>query len=280
MPHHQVSIITATHNDGKYLKKAIKSVLTQTYPHFEFIIIDDASNDDTREILKEAARRDKRIIVITNHENLGLSASLNNGIKKARGIYIARIDSDDEWLQADKLEKQVAFLNNNPDYGLVGSWAYTIDQKGNALSKLQYPTEDSHIRPYFLFENCFVHSSVLFRSSCIGNGYDNVYKYAQDYDFWLSICTKTKVANIPEFMVAYRKNPGGLSQRHYKDQIRETIQIIKSHKHSYPYTFLNLLLWYSRLYLPQILREQISKSVRMILFHNTLQSKPFLLHEK
>jgi glycosyltransferase involved in cell wall biosynthesis len=271
MTHNLVTIITATHNDGKYLKEAITSVLAQTYSYFEFIVVNDASSDNTEEILEGFAKTDKRIVVLTNKKKLGLSVCLNMGIKRAKGTYIARIDSDDTWTQTDKLEKQVAFLDKNPDYGLVGTWAYVINTKGTLLSKLQYPLTDSDIRSYFLFENCFIHSSALFRQSNLI--YNEKYNYAQDYDLWLAIGEKMKVANIPLYMVSYRKNPNGMSQKNYKAQIKETIHIIKKYTSSYPHASLAFILWYLRFYIPRNIREYISKTARTILFYNSLKTK-------
>ena len=103
----------STYNDSGYIGKAIKSVLSQSYDNFEFIIIDDSSQDNTEEIVK--GFDDGRIIYIKNEENKGLLFNLNKGINLAQGEYIARIDSDDWWIDKEKLKKQVDFLDNNTD---------------------------------------------------------------------------------------------------------------------------------------------------------------------
>lgn len=269
-----VSVIMATHNDEKFLRQAIESVLSQTYQNSELIVINDASTDSTAEILADFLSLNKQIIVLTNKQKLGLTNSLNIGIEKAKGEYIARIDSDDFWNDNEKIKKQVRFLNTNRKYGVVGCWSKTIDSSGKVISLLQYPVQDSEIRKYFLIENCFIHSSVLIRSSVIKkeSAYNKKYHFAQDYDLWLSTGLKTKMHNLPAFMVYYRKNPSGMSQQNYKKQIAETITIIKSYENKYPYAALSLLLWRIRLYIPLSIRETVSYLLRKRLFYRTLSS--------
>src|SRR6185369_1390760 len=119
----KVSVIMSTFNNAAVLPKAIESVLGQTFQDFEFLIIDDCSTDGTQEILKECQTKDSRIIFWRNLNRLGLTANLNAGLAKATGEFIARVDSDDEWVNQDKLKLQVEFLQNHPACALVGTWA-------------------------------------------------------------------------------------------------------------------------------------------------------------
>jgi teichuronic acid biosynthesis glycosyltransferase TuaG len=112
----KVSIILATHNGQKYLKEAIESVQSQTYIDWELIIINDASTDMTQQIIDGFCHNNSRMISLQNSKNLERSASRNRGINIAKGEYIAFLDDDDIWLP-EKLEKQVVFLDNNPEYG-------------------------------------------------------------------------------------------------------------------------------------------------------------------
>ena len=113
----------ATYNRASLVTRAIKSVIDQSFNDWEFIIVDDASNDETSRILSEWQKKEKRIKIIRNEINLwrdkGLAGNLNKAIKEARGKYIARIDDDDHWINSDKLKKQVEFLEQNPDYVLT-----------------------------------------------------------------------------------------------------------------------------------------------------------------
>src|SRR5574343_33824 len=104
-----VSIITPTYNSENYITRAISSTLEQTYSNFEHIIIDDCSTDNTWTILCEFSKKDSRIKILRNEKNLGASEARNNGIKIAKGNFIAFLDSDDAWLQ-NKLEKQIYFM--------------------------------------------------------------------------------------------------------------------------------------------------------------------------
>src|SRR5690349_19431428 len=105
-----VSIIMSTFNNGKFVHEAIERVLLQTYKEWEFIIINDASKDDTKKTIESYIKRDKRIRFYSNKTNKGLVTNLTVGINRSKGIYIARIDGDDKWIDKNKLKKQVAFL--------------------------------------------------------------------------------------------------------------------------------------------------------------------------
>lgn len=111
----------STYNDGTFISECIDSVINQDYQDFEFIIINDASTDDTDELIKSYS--DERIVYVKNDSNKGLVRNLNKGLELAKGEYVARIDSDDKWLDTAKIMSQVDFLEANPDYGLVGSSA-------------------------------------------------------------------------------------------------------------------------------------------------------------
>ena len=121
-----VSIITATYNDESYIENSIRSVLSQDFTDFEYIIINDGSVDNTKKIVQRLQKEDSRIRLI-NQQNKGLVASLNRGINEARGKYIARIDGDDEWLP-HKLKTQVDMLENDDELVLVGGGAEIINQ--------------------------------------------------------------------------------------------------------------------------------------------------------
>jgi len=119
----KISVIISTYNDAALLPKAIDSVLAQSFGDFELLVFNDASTDNTELILKDYQKKDSRIIITGNKITLGLTANLNAGIHQAMGEYIARIDSDDEWIGTNKLQKQLDFLEANPKVGLVGTWA-------------------------------------------------------------------------------------------------------------------------------------------------------------
>jgi glycosyltransferase involved in cell wall biosynthesis len=256
----KVSIIMSTFNNAPYLKQAIESVLYQSYNNWELIIINDASVDFTKDILKQYAKKEKRIHILTNKTNKGLAASLNRGITASKGELIARLDGDDWWIDHHKLKKQVAFLIKNQDYGLVGCWANIIDENSQQISNRRYPSTDKDIRNYILIENCFFHSSVVTRKIILDKVgyYDTNIKTAEDYNLWLKIGLVSKMQNLPEFMISYRLNPNGVNATRFKYQIKETLFQVKEFKKYYPNYYKAIIMWKIRQFVPRALRVKAS----------------------
>lgn len=187
----------SVYNSEDYLKKAIDSILGQTYANLEFIIIDDASTDRSLDIVK--SYNDKRILLIKNEVNIGLAASLNKGIEIARGKYIARMDSDDI-SQSNRIYEQVKYLENNPDILCYGSWArYFGDNMPRSLKikhflrlydTFRVPLKYEDIKASLLFWIPFVHPTVMFNSALLRQNnlvYNPCLRRAQDYELWSSI---------------------------------------------------------------------------------------------
>jgi glycosyltransferase involved in cell wall biosynthesis len=183
------------HNEEEYLETAIESILHQTYDSLEFIITDDASTDRSQDIIESYG--DQRIKIINNEINRGLTYSLNRALDHATGTYVARQDADDV-SESERLERQVAFLEWYDDVALVGSGATLIDGKGDRIAqRIGYcnPTYED-----FLEKNRLIHGSILARRSVLDalGGYDEFFQYSQDYDLWLRLLKKYKVANIAD----------------------------------------------------------------------------------
>ena len=134
--------------------------------NFEFIIVNDASNDQTKQILE--GYDDPRIIVVNNSVNLGLTKSLNKAIKGAKGKYVSRMDADDISLP-HRFETQVKFLRSNPDYALVGSSYYQIDASGSICSLIKVLTQNREIKEGLENQNWFGHGSVMMRKDAFYN---------------------------------------------------------------------------------------------------------------
>ena len=139
-------------------------------------------------------------------KNLGIAGNRNTGFEKARGKYLAILDSDDMWIDPEKLEKQVSFLEKNPEYGLIGTWAKKVDGNGKDIGNMSFFADDKNIRKHILRRHQFVDSSSVFSRQAAMDieGYDSSYAIAGDYNFMLAIGKKYKFANIPEYMTAYR----------------------------------------------------------------------------
>ena len=222
----KVTVLMSVYNGEKYLPGTIESILNQTFTDFEFIIINDGSTDGTTRILESCS--DPRIIIINNQKNVGLTKSLNKGLKIARGEYIARQDASDVSMPR-RLEKEVDFLEKHKSTGLIGSSFQLISESGEPLAIQEVLTGNDEIKRALLEGNQFSHGSVMFRKEYVENvgGYREEIRFAQDYDLWLRISEKYDVANIAEPLYKWRVSLDGISiarkdeQDRYADFIRE-----------------------------------------------------------
>jgi len=205
-----ISVILPVYNGALYLREAIESILNQTYTNFEFIIINDGSKDNSEEIIK--SYNDNRIIYISQ-KNIGLAATLNIGIKISKGKYIARMDQDDISLP-ERFEKQIDFLEKNKDYDILGTWAKIFPDKTNKRFH-KHPTDNIKLKYFLLFNNPFVHSSVMIRKSVFEKiglySEDKNRQPPEDYELWSRIARVSKIANIPEVLLNYREVSTGMS---------------------------------------------------------------------
>ena len=219
----------SVYNSEDYLKKAIDSILGQTYANLEFIIIDDASTDTSLDIIK--SYNDKRILLITNKVNIGLAASLNKGIEIARGKYIARMDSDDI-SQSNRIYEQVKYLENNPDILCYGSWArYFGDNMPRSLKikhflrlydTFRVPLKYEDIKASLLFWIPFVHPTVMFNSALLRQNnlvYNPCLRRAQDYELWSRLCFLGKCANTSKVLLNYRISATNAGATAHGDQL-------------------------------------------------------------
>lgn len=192
----KVSVVMSVYNGEKYLKKAVDSVLNQTFRDFEFIIINDGSTDSTADILR--GYNDGRMKIIYQ-ANIGLTKSLNKGIALARGEYIARQDADDISLPS-RFAEQVKSLDSRPDIFMVTSWYMIIDGDGHEIIKRILPDEDK-VEKFFEIENMICHGSVMFRKNRFIelSGYHESLRYGQDRELW-----KRMISNGYKFLIIER----------------------------------------------------------------------------
>lgn len=204
----KVTVLMSVYNSERYMREAIEGIFSQTFKDFDFLIINDGSTDSSREII--LSYKDPRIRLIDNKKNIGLTRSLNKGLKLARGEYIARQDADDISLP-ERLEKQINFLDENKDVGIVGSSLIEIDGEADKLYTLILATEDKEIRERLFLGNYF--GFEMFRKSVLEKVgyYREEFRYAQDYDLALRIAEVSKIANIREPLYKYRVIPNSIS---------------------------------------------------------------------
>jgi len=197
----KISIIMSVFNGEKHVNSAIKSILNQTFRDFEFIIIDDGSKDNTLKFIKEYAKIDNRIKIIRNLTNIGLTKSLNKAIKLCKGEFIARQDTDDISLP-NRLEKQIKFLQNNPDYALCGCDMFRKQNKQQVMIKV---FEIDDIRKSLIVENCIAHPTVIIRKIILQKYgyYDEKFLYSQDYELWCRLIYKynLKAKNLKDKLI-------------------------------------------------------------------------------
>lgn len=186
------------------IRDAIQSILSQDYSNLEFIIVNDnPENANISKILY--TYDDDRIKIFNNEKNLGLALSLNNGIKQARGEYIARMDADDI-SAVDRISKEVFYLEQC-GYDMVTTNRYYIDEKGDVIrKKASLPDKDRDIRALLKWGSFICHPSVLIKKEVVDNlnGYRN-FKTAQDYDLWLRLLSNGyKIGVLNEYLLYYR----------------------------------------------------------------------------
>ena len=207
----RVTVLMSVHNGGRWLRAAIDSVLAQTWTDYEFLIIDDASTDDSAGQIE--AVNDPRIRFIRLPENIGLTRSLNVGLREARGEFVARQDADD--LSApERLEKQVAFLEAHAEVAVVGAQGRLIDAGGRSRGNRNLPLEAAGVRWLSLFDNPVIHTAAMFRMAVAREefgGYDETFSTCQDYELWTRIAERHEVCNLPERLVTVREHRESIS---------------------------------------------------------------------
>jgi hypothetical protein len=206
------SIVLPVYNCEKYVGDAIESLLRQTFTSFELIVINDGSTDRSAEIV--SSFHDPRISVL-HQGNQGLAATLNRGISLARGTYVARQDADD-LSHSDRLAFQVAYMEDHPDCVLLGTWAQMMEKDRLVERYHRHPVDELELRYELLFNNPFVHSSVLMRRSALlkAGGYtsDPERQPPEDYELWSRLSRIGSIANIGKVLQIYREIPGSISR--------------------------------------------------------------------
>ena len=209
----KITVLMSVYNGAKFLAEAIDSILAQTFTDFEFIIINDASSDDSLHIIN--SYKDARIVLIQNNKNIGLTKSLNIGIAKAKGKYIARMDADDISMPK-RLEKQFDFMEEHIKYQFCGSKAISINEEGQEISYLPDTVCDEDIiLASIFFKNMFTHSTLFIEKKALTDvgGYDEEFTRSQDYRLYLKLFTNNYFGiNLNENTLLYRVTKNGVTR--------------------------------------------------------------------
>lgn len=198
-------------NAEEFLETSIKSILNQTFTNFEFIIINDGSTDCSLEIINRLCLIDNRIKIITQ-ENKGIVKSLNLGIKYSKGEFIARMDADDI-SHPKRLEKQLFYLENNPNIDLISCSYQPIDVHNNNLGpSIIHPSNELSIKIALCFSSPICHPGVMAkRKVFLSHPYKET--VSEDHALWISIAKKYSLSNIEEVLLDYRITQNSLSQK-------------------------------------------------------------------
>ena len=225
----KVSVIMPVYNSEKHLFHSINSILTQTLIDFEFIIIDDGSNDNSLNIIKSF--NDRRIKIISNEYNLGISAALNMGFHLCSGFYIARMDSDDISFN-NRLEKQVIFMECNKEFSICGCNMFALDPKQNVNKEINYCLTDAEIKSDMFFgKTPFAHPTIMIRNSFVQQHnikYNVNALYAEDLELYCNCCNIAKYANLNKHLHFYRIHDNSVSIKHKMQQRKTARSIVNS----------------------------------------------------
>ncbi|OYT69781.1 MAG: hypothetical protein CFK52_12965 [Chloracidobacterium sp. CP2_5A] len=199
-----VSVVLCVYNRADYLGEAIASILNQTLDDFELIVVDDASTDASPEVARGFG--DPRLRYFRNETNCGHAPSLNRGIVEAQGRHVALMDSDDISLP-ERLERQVAFLEANPEVALCGGWVETF---GAREELRRFPREPEEVNARLLTECPFSTPTILMRrQATAGRRFDfERFGLAFDYAYWVEVAAAAAVANLPQTLLKYRIHEG------------------------------------------------------------------------
>jgi glycosyltransferase involved in cell wall biosynthesis len=222
MGRNRISVVTSVYNGERHLHASVSSILGQSFRDFEFIIVNDGSTDDSREILAAFEASDSRIRVL-DQSNSGLTSALRHGCAAAGGELIARQDADD-WSAPTRLQSLVELLDARPNLVMASSATAYIDDEGEVIEKIARPTDPDQATHELLYEKCGppAHGSVMFRRSAYDQvgGYRACFYYGQDSDLWLRLGRLGGITYSPEELYHARLSPCGISgaQGHWQSQ--------------------------------------------------------------
>jgi glycosyltransferase involved in cell wall biosynthesis len=220
-----VSVVMPVFNGGRFIEEALNSLYRQSFEDFEIVLIDDGSQDNTRELIHKHAHLDSRVRIVLQ-QHAGIVSALNRGCSIATGYYIARLDADDvakPW----RFQRQVAFLNQHRDVVLVGGGIECIDDIGKVLFKMNWPTLNDGLEDYMQIDCHISHTTVMFRKRVFEEigGYRELFPDAEDYDLFMRLGDRYKIDNLPEIIGQYRIHQRQISAENAMQQVLSGISI-------------------------------------------------------
>ncbi len=222
----QLTVLMTVYNGATFLRETIQSVLNQSYRDFIFLILDNASTDGGRDIIKSI--NDPRIQLVELPQNIGQIAALNKGLDMINTPMLARMDADDIILP-HRFQRQVDFLDSHPEIGICSSFAITFEGKKEVFLKWACAPEE--IKVQLLFECALAHPAVMMRTALLNQHYlryDETLGHSEDWDLWQRAARCFPLANIPEFLLRYRLHEKNESNR-ISDRQQQAAEKLDSH---------------------------------------------------
>jgi len=227
-PRPRVSVLMPAYNAERSLAEAIESVLAQSHEDLELLVADDGSKDGTLELARGYARRDARVRVLASPENLGTVRTRNRLFDEAdpKSAFFALMDADDVCLP-ERFAEQLDFLGGEPEHALVGGNLILIDEAGVEIGRRTYPQRFEDIARVITRFNPIAQPAAMVRRAAIEavGRYDARYPQCQDYDLWLRVARRFKIANLDRYVLRYRISQGQVKSQKLKASLRYTLQI-------------------------------------------------------
>lgn len=256
----RVSIIMLSYQRPERIGQAIASIVSQSFPAWELIVVQDGKNPSTIAQMAEWTARDARIIHLRRDQGGNIADATNYGLARARGQYIAILDDDDTWASDDKLAMQVEFMDKHTDHAGCGGGAMVVDGEGRERSRYLKPEHDAGIKRVALRANPMIHGTGLYRRALIEQlgRYDVSLAGFQDWDVWLKLGGAGKLYNFPLYLLNYTIWDGGGSFTHQRRNTESGLRIVWRHRRHYPgflLAWLMMFAYYLYSYLPLGLRK-------------------------
>jgi glycosyltransferase domain-containing protein len=276
----KISVVIPTYNRPHLIGRAVKSVLNQTYKNIEIIIIDGSTNDETEEVIQPYLT-DSRINYIhqkeihTRTDRRFIAKARNKGIKAAKGKYIAVLDDDDFWCNNEKLEKQINFFKELPDYVVSGGGIIVVNEKNQEIRRCLCPETDEEIRKAMLFNCPFWHTTVVFKKDAwmeVG-GYDEIIDFSEDWDLFLKFgkLKLGKFYNFPEYFTCFLERGKNRKDLPWRENLKFNLKLREKYRNDYPNYYKAALLSrvrYLYFHLPssfsRFLRPVVSKIKKIV----------------
>jgi glycosyltransferase involved in cell wall biosynthesis len=240
-----ISVMIPVYNGAEYLEESVKSVIDSTALPIEIILVDDGSSDGSKALCRRLSRRYSNVRYLDYAVNQGMTRCLNTGILHARGEYIARINQDD-LMQKNRLEKQLQFLENNPDHVAVGSFVELFTADNPKYDFIEFPTEDRDIKNLWMKFSPFADPTVMYRKSAWlkTKGYNQKMWPADDVHMWYQLGSIGKLANLPECLTRVRWHAAAGSVKSHRLQMQKTWEVhIWAAKHISQPKLTEVALW-------------------------------------